>query len=101
MALTTNGNRTGMAAVTDRRDRLEEIYAAQRKQAAENKRLHNLVEHLQRKLIKIEGADSFSDWWFSDQVPDNAPYRLHITMLEERLRSWARWYLLKHFNIHL
>jgi hypothetical protein len=90
MALTANGNRTGMAAVTDRRDTREYLYTEQRKQAAQNRRLSKLVELLQMKLIEIEGADSFSAWWFSDQVPDDAAWQVHIRMLEERLRATAR-----------
>ena len=91
MALTANGNRTGMAAVTDKRDFQEFLYTEQRKYAAEVRRLKELKERLANKLVEVEGADMFFKWWESSEVPDGDPekvyiHQTHIRILEARLR---------------
>lgn len=82
MALSSNLNRRGAAARTERRDTLEYLEAVA---VQEIQRKARQIETLMGECIKIEG-DVFITWW-DEELPARIPQNEQLRLLEDRLRT--------------
>lgn len=85
MALSTHGNRIGMAAHAERVDFARELWDQQR--AEKINALLKRRDELQQACIAFEGASTFWAWWDSPAVPEHSTHKVYLEMLEKRLES--------------